>query len=203
MVIILIGGIITGTCFGIIHAYFNDIEMATDNSLTAATLDLTVDGDDIAVTTFNLSSVSPGDSGFASTIISNIGSIDGELDVSMGNVDNIGGGDTTEYEDSIGNLGVNAEIAIFIDKEGDGSFGSPGEKGLKWDGTKYNHNSSLDFTPVEYYGNTNWDDVHILETEDTWYITISWIIPESVGNSIQGDSVKFDLALILEQPTAD
>ena len=51
------------TVGGATWAFFGDFESSTGNSLASGTLDLNIDGGDIAVTTFSVTDVEPGDSG--------------------------------------------------------------------------------------------------------------------------------------------
>ena len=62
--VLVIGLVGAGT-----YAYFSDTESSTGNTLTAGTLDLNIDGGDIAVTTFDVSDVAPGDNGTASSTL--------------------------------------------------------------------------------------------------------------------------------------
>ena len=77
VVALLLLGAIGGATF----AYFSDTESSTNNALTAGTLDLNIDGGNVAVTTLSVSAAAPGDSGSGSSTLSNVGSMVGELDI--------------------------------------------------------------------------------------------------------------------------
>ena len=73
---------------GITSAYFSDTETSTDNTMAAGTMDLDINGGDAAVTTMTLTDKAPGDSGSepstGSLTLKNSGSLEGELDITMG-----------------------------------------------------------------------------------------------------------------------
>jgi len=187
-------------------AYFSDTETSTTNAVLAGTLDLTLDAGNSNVNILTgLTNKAPGDSGQLYTVLKNVGSLTGELDIASGVVTNTGGAGGKEYEDGVGHLGGVAEIAIWIDV--DESFAwSSGDIGLKYDGTTYAHPTALDYAAVNNYASKNWGGTggiqQMLTTaQDNFYI--SWRIPTSAGNNIQGDSFSFGLTFTLEQPAAD
>jgi len=189
---------------GATWAYWSDTEASTDNSLSAGTLDLDVDGGDIAVTTFSASDKAPGDSGSGSTTLSNSGgsSVTGELDIAFSAITNTGGAGATEFEDGSGDLGGVAEIAVYIDVDQSGSW-TAGDIGLKSDATTYNPPTALDYATIDSYANDSWDAVETMLPSAADDFIILWQIPTTAGNSIQGDSASFDVIFILEQAAAD
>lgn len=153
--------LIMGLVGGGTWAYFSDVETSTGNILTAGTLDLNVDGGDIAVTTLNVSATYPGDTGSGSTTLLNDGSLAGELDISTGPVTNTGAGTgTSEYADDYGHLGGVATIAIFIDVDGSAGTWTSGDIGLKSDETTYDHPTALAYATIDSYASNTWDDVY-------------------------------------------
>lgn len=113
--------------------YFSDTETSVGNTITAGTLDLQIDGGDNNVVKFNLTNLKPGSQPTRSYLFSNIGSIDGYLNISNINVENlendltepeIEAGDTTA---DVGELGDVLSISLFVDYNGDGWF-STGDK---------------------------------------------------------------------------
>ena len=182
-------------------AYFSDTESSTDNSLTAGTLDLTVDGGNTAVTTFSETGKAPGDSGNGSTTLANAGNLSGELDIAFSAITNTGG-TSGEFGDSSGNLGAAAEIAVYLDVDSGGTW-TDGDIGLKSDGTTYNHPTALDYAVIDNYGSDTFDAVETMATSASDNFRVEWRIPTSAGNNIQGDSVSFDVTFTLEQAAAD
>jgi spore coat-associated protein N len=183
-------------------AWFQDTETSANNSLTAGTLDLNVDGGNSEVNTFSLSNVAPGDSGSGSTELSNVGSLDGELDVYLHYVYSTGGTGSTEFEDGVGHLDGNTEMAIFLDVDQSGDWGS-GDIGLKYDGTTYAHPAALHYTKMKDYSKVTWDAVETLAAGAADDFIILWQIPGTVGNEIQGDEAHFRITFTLEQAGAD
>jgi spore coat-associated protein N len=197
---LLIIGIIGGATF----AYFSDTESSTGNTLTAGTLDLKIDGGDIAVTTFNVSGVAPGDSGSGSSILTNAGSIAGELDITTSAITNTGAASgSTEYGDDSGDLGASAEIAMYLDIDQSGTWNT-GDIGLMSDGTTYAFPTALDYDIINNYGSETWNEVvTTMAASASDNIVVNWQVPTGAGNSIQGDSVSFDITFILEQSAVD
>jgi len=194
LVMALVGG---GT-----WAYFSDPETSTDNSLTAGTLDLNINGGNTAVTTFSATNVAPGDSGSGSSVLANVGSLSGELDISFSVITNTPGAGGTEYEGGSGELGGEAEIAVYIDVDQSGDWSS-GDIGLKSDSTTYSHPTALNYATIDSYGSDSWDAVETMAAPASDNFTILWRVPTTAGNDIQGDSVSFDVTFILEQAEAD
>jgi len=182
-------------------AYFTDEETSADNYLTAGTLDLNIDGDNEAVYTFQVAAAGPGDSGTGTSLLANVGSYDGELDIAFSAVANTPGSGGTEYEGGSGELGGVATIAVFIDKNRNGSFDT-GDIGLKHDGTTYTP-STPDYATIDSYDSQSWNAVTVIVNTDSDDFVVEWEIPTDAGNEIQGDSVEFDVTFTLEQEAAD
>lgn len=183
-------------------AWFNDDESSPDNSLTAGTLDLKIDGGDTPVTTFAVTNVAPGDSGNGSVTLSNAGasSIVGELDIVFSAVTNTAG-TVGEFADASGDLGGIAEIAVYVDVDESSDWNS-GDIGLKSDGTTYT--TSLDWDTINNYDSETWDAVvPAMAASASDGFIIQWQVPTSANNTIQGDSVSFDVTFYLQQPEAD
>jgi predicted ribosomally synthesized peptide with SipW-like signal peptide len=197
---LLVMGVIAGATF----AYFSDTESSTGNTLTAGTLDLNIDGGDTAVTTFNVSAVAPGDSGSGSSTLANVGSMAGELDIATSAVTNTGAASgSTEYGDDSGDLGASAEIAMYLDIDQSGTWNA-GDTGLSSDGTTYAFPAALDYDVIDNYASETWNAaVATMAAAASEDIVVSWRVPTSAGNSIQGDSVSFSITFILEQSAAD
>lgn len=195
-VLLAIGAVGVGT-----WAYFSDTEQSTSNSMAAGTLDLTVDGVNTAVTTFSVTNKAPGDSGSGSTTLANAGSLSGELDIALSAITNTGG-TSGEYGDSSGDLGGVAQIAVYIDVDQSGDWSS-GDVGLKSDATTYSFPTALDYATIDSYDSDSWDAVETMAASASDDFIILWQIPTGAGNSIQGDSVSFDVTFTLEQAAVD
>lgn len=203
-------GISASIIIGGTFAYFSDTETSEDNTLAAGTMDLDIDGNDIAVQTMSLSNKAPGDSGSESSTIKNAGSLDGELDILTGSVTNYacdpdGANDGTEYcNTDAGVLGVNSEMALYIDIDESGSWNT-GDVGLKSDGTTYDASGSLDYDAIDNYSNKTWNDVYgaLMAVDDQDGFIIDWKVLTSATNDIQGDELDFDITFVLEQEDKD
>lgn len=114
-------------------AYFSDTETSTDNTFTAGTLDLTVNGKNGEnVQLFDVSNLKPTSQPRGSYRINNIGSIAGFLDIeniSFANYENecvepeLEAGDTTCGADpDQGELGAQLNLRMFLDRNTDGSI---------------------------------------------------------------------------------
>ncbi len=193
--------LVIGMVSGGTWAYFSDTESSTGNSLTAGTLDLNINGGNIAVTTFTASAVAPGDSGNGSSTLANIGTMGGELDITFSAIANTGGVGG-EFGDSSGDLGGVAEIAVYIDVDQSGTW-TAGDIGLKSDGTTYSFPTALDYDVIDNYDSETYDAVETMATTAADNFRVQWRVPTGAGNSIQGDEVSFDVTFILEQAAAD
>jgi len=204
------GGIIAvAAVVGVTRAYFSDSENSTGNTIAAGILDLTVDGGNSAVTMFSLANKAPGDSGTAKITLANAGNLEGELDVTMAAVDDDacnpdGLNNGTEYCDLNANLGVNAEMALYIDVDKSGTWNT-GDIGLKSDGTKYSFPTGFDYAAINSYSGDSWNNAYgeLMAAETSDDFTVSWRIPSATGNSIQGDDVSFAVTFTLEQAEVD
>jgi len=195
---LLVIGIIGGGTF----AYFSDTESSTNNILTAGTLDLNINGGNIAVTTLSVSDVAPGDSGSDNSTLANVGSLLGELDISTSTVLNTPGEGGTEYEGGSGELGANAELAMYIDVDQSTDW-SDGDIGLKSDNTTYTFATPLEYAIIDNYASKSWNATENMSASAEDYFVMLWQVDTGVGNDIQGDSVSVNVTFVLEQTTAD
>ena len=184
------------------YAFFSDTESSVNNILTAGTLDLNINGGNIAVTTLVVSDVAPGDSGSDNSTLANVGSLLGELDISTSAVTNTPGAGGTEYEGGSGELGANAEIAMYIDVDQSGDW-SDGDIGLKSDNTTYGFAIPLEYAVMDNYAIKSWDATGNMTASAVDFFWVLWRVPEGALNDIQGDSAKFDITFVLEQTAKD
>ena len=197
---VLIIGVISGATF----AYFSDTESSVNNSLTAGVLDLNIDGGDIAVTTLTVADAEPGGSGSGSSILANVGSMVGELDIATSAVTNTGAvSGTSEYADDSGDLGAVAQIAMYLDIDQSGTV-TAGDIGLQSDETTYDPTGGLNYDVIDNYASDNWDAIIAsMAASASDDIIVLWQVPTGAGNTIQGDSVSFDITFTLEQAAVD
>jgi predicted ribosomally synthesized peptide with SipW-like signal peptide len=174
-------------------ALFSDQETSVGNTFTAGTLDLTVDGkNDPEVKNFTLSDMKPGDRfGRKYFTLKNNGSIPGVPKVCLTNLVNTESAGASEYENDgePGELGDNIDLLV----DAHGSW-------LMTSGNKLNTFSERCWTPVdprdiEFAAQGK----EVLDPEETMNFGVRLDIPTTVGNSIQGDGVSFDLEFSLEQ----
>lgn len=189
-------------------AYFTDTEKSTNNTMVAGTLDLTVDSTDAAVTTVDVFNKAPGDSGVGTTVLKNVGSLEGELEITMSAITNTESTGTTEYEGDgdPGELGAYLKMVLWIDVDKSGTFNS-GDVELLSDGTvaAYDavNNTALTYDIANNYDSDSWDVAETMAAGAEDNFVISWEIPTGTGNSIQGDSMSFDVSFLLEQAAND
>jgi predicted ribosomally synthesized peptide with SipW-like signal peptide len=203
--------LIMGMVAGGTWAYFSDTETSSANTITAGTLDLTIGGDNVNYDILTLTNRVPGDSGQAYAELKNVGSVAGELDIGKSTanqlvVTNTQGTGGTEYELSgSGELGAQATMALWIDVNENSTWDAGTDIGLKNDGTTYT-SGSLDYQTFDSYDAKYWGGsagITNLNPDDDVYFFISWQIPTSADNTIQGDTVTVGLTFILEQSAAD
>lgn len=184
-------------------AWFQDTETSANNSLTAGTLDLNINGGNSSNATFSLVNLAPGDNGTGYGTLSNVGSLAGGLDISISNMAGVGGSGGTEFEDGVADLWSNVRAAIFVDVDQNGVW-SAGDVGLsRTNGVLYYYPTGPYYDPFSWYNGKSWDAVVTLAGGAADDIVLMWKIDPSVGNEIQGDSMTFDINFTLEQAGVD
>jgi predicted ribosomally synthesized peptide with SipW-like signal peptide len=111
---------------GATTAYFSDVETSNGNTFTAGKLDLQIDDGDANVVKFNITNMKPGDQPTGKYTLTNIGTINGYLDITKVTVtDNendltepeVSAGDTTA---NVGELSSLLNIRLYFDEDKDG-----------------------------------------------------------------------------------
>ena len=151
---------------------------------------------DSQICSFQVPTVLPGANGRISKKTINAGNRAGILGVRFSPVVNTLG-TTGEYADGNGDLGANTEIAVYVDVDTSGDWNT-GDVGLKSDGTNYSYPTALDYDALDNYSGIGWNAVKSMNASAVYDFIIMWGIPVTVGNEIQGDSVDFDITLVLE-----
>ena len=183
-------------------AYFSDTETSTDNTFTAGTLDLNLDGGNVNVVKFTVADTYPGASGGETWTLLNIGSLAGYVDlenISVANAENYDANtneaeavDDLDTSNAIGGgeLGVNLDVVLFWD---DGTGGGTAGNGIQ-DGTEATiYSGDLDSIAGNYEAN------YLLSDGATTYISMTWSIGTGVNNQIQGDSATLNITFELAQ----
>jgi len=205
-------------------AYFSDKEIIQGNILQAGTLNLEI-GSDSPDVSINLQNLAPGGKGIAKSLkLKNIGTIDGNLSVTLSQITNLENecvepeieGNCQESEDCTGQdktcqelegeLGEYLKLAFWMDTNEDGSW-TKEDYYLKSDGTKVSwKNEDGNKLPLEAYeslnnfGGKSWNDIQKISAgKETGNFKIEYFLPEDTGNIIQSDSVKFDIIFSLNQ----
>jgi len=214
-VAVVIALVTTGT-----FALFSDTETADDNTFTAGTLDLQVGDNDPCTESVSLGSdISPTDSGNAAIwLTKNIGSIAGDLSISLGAITNnentrseveTAAGDTTDGATS-GELGGLLKVAFWMDVDKDASWSSGDYYLPSTSGTKVSWSSGTTLPTAAYailddYGSDSWTDVQtsIAGGTDIGNFRIEYDFPDggSSDNVAQSDDCVFDITFDLEQIT--
>jgi len=190
----------------------NDNEEVANNVFEVGTMDLKVNDQDSPVAgLIDLSNQAPGSSGSAVINLVNEGSLDGVLNISMGNILELacnpdGANDGTEFcTTDAGSLGSNMEVAIYLDADGDGEFNTgdvellPTGEGLK---SEYSlaTNSALDYIMLANYQGDFWNEVGNITAGDLNNdFVVNWKVYSAVSNTIQGDGLNFGVDFSLEQ----
>ena len=133
---ILTIALVTTIAIGATRAYFSDTETSNGNTFVAGTLDLTVDGNNgVNTVEFNLTNLYPGYQPNGGFPVSNIGSVNGYLNLTSITVTNnennciepeTEAGDTS-CNVTEGELGSVLNLRLFVDRNSDGwiSTGEP------------------------------------------------------------------------------
>ena len=181
------------------RSYFSDIETGNNNTFTAGTLDLNVDGQNTNVVKFTLSNLKPGSQPKGMWNISNVGSINGYLDlenITATSYENglldpeIEAGDTTGGDPGEGNgeLQNVLNLRLFVDRDCNGWISS-GDY-VFFNDKVANLPSSFDLNESVPAGGY----VHIVAIFDWW--------STSQDNMAQSDGFDLDITFELSQTAA-
>lgn len=189
-------------------AAFSDTETSSANTVSAGTLNLSMNTTNDAA--ISLTNAKPGDSGFIALELVNEGSLAGSLDVNIGSVAADGSfsaslvtdsdGTDSEFESSPGSDGElddNINVEVGLDDSFTGTTGY--DEGGSYSGTI--DTSIVSDTLANAVGsyNTNKPIAANGDTGDSTTLILTYSIPTSAGNDIQGDSVAFDIQAELNQ----
>jgi spore coat-associated protein N len=191
MTLALVAGMVGGA-----FAAFSDVETSEGNTFTAGTLDMigvidqvVTDGyGDVDIVNegnggnfaFTVTNVAPGSAGIDTWTLTNDGSIDGSLSITVSAVTNDDNGQN--------------EPELLVDDAGpDGELGANLMAQLDVEGNVIYALGALDGMEGAYLG------VIDIAAGDTVVVTLNWLIDIAVGNVIQSDIAMFDIEFTLEQ----
>ena len=188
MTVIVFGAVGTG-------AWFNDNETTNDNTITAGTLDMTIDGVNTNVIKFDVANAQPGNQPTGSWILKNEGSVGGTLTIGSVEVTEAGGistepeitaGDTT----NAGNLGQLVNIRLYVDNPPLSGYFN-GEDTLFYNG------------PIAGLNATTFNNL-LLTLPAGASVKINavidwWSHDGTIDNLGQGDTLSFDINFLLTQ----
>jgi spore coat-associated protein N len=170
------------------YALFSDTETSSDNTFTAGTLDLKVDGqDDTSLPIyFDFGNVQPSDSGSKVIALSNTGTLDGTAKIHIKDVTNTEGTNPEPETDITepGDLGAALLITIQYDANGDSNYDA---------GETIVTDASIDSL------NSVTNVLGLLGAGASRNLKLSWNVDGAAGNDIMGDVVTFNIEFILEQ----
>ncbi|MCL4360186.1 CalY family protein [Patescibacteria group bacterium] len=180
---------------GATRAAYSDTETSNGNTFAAGTLDLNLNGGNTDVALFSVSNAAPGDTGGATWIVHNVGSIPGYLDLHTIAVtdDDNGCTEPEGLEDATcgageGELSANTVVDVFADTNNNGVHDA-GETTI--------YSGALGGIAANY------PDLDLaLAADGTHYIRMNWEIPAATGNIIQSDSSTLAMTFELGQTTA-
>jgi predicted ribosomally synthesized peptide with SipW-like signal peptide len=208
MVIGLVGTVIGSGVF----AFFSDTETAT-GSFTSGTLNLQVGASDPSTETLTLSNLKPSDAGTVSSwLVTNIGSINGTLDLALGAITNnentrseveTAAGDTS---DDTGELGTLLKLALWMDTNKDGAWSS-NDYYLSSAGAKISWSSGSTLPSAAYdilnnFASKTYTGIQTVNgTADAGNFKVEYYFPEggSVDNVVQSDGCSFNINFVLNQ----
>jgi predicted ribosomally synthesized peptide with SipW-like signal peptide len=200
---------LTAIVAGGTQAVFVDTESVTGNTFAAGTIDLKVNGTDDPIAHIDLSNMKPGD-GVGGTehstisyqyTLSNTGSITGKPWIEVTNLVNKENDcndpenevDSTCNNPGIGEGDLGANLHLQINAAGSGGYEYPNAASCI-DG----RNCSMDYWATHGpIGQNTWEN--IVGGGSTAPMVLEFLIPTSVGNIIQSDSVEFDVVFHLDQ----
>jgi predicted ribosomally synthesized peptide with SipW-like signal peptide len=171
-------------------ALLSDNGASTGNSVSAGTLDLTLEGSDATVEFLTATDVAPGETGQSSLTLANAGSLTGYVDVEVASL--------TDYENGLaGN-----------ENSADGTGGDPGAGNGELSDYLEVHAefrngpelwSGFDAAANRLQPGTVYDEDYQLDGGTSDDFVFEWQLPSGTGDDAQSDSVAFALTFSLDQ----
>jgi predicted ribosomally synthesized peptide with SipW-like signal peptide len=191
LAILTVAGLIQGGTF----AWLTDTEAVQNNSLTAGTLDLKVDGSGTTVP-FTFENIFPGDQGNYTWNLHNVGTGDGRVylqDIELTESNLPTNGD--EIFDGTADLASKLNVVLIADWDSDGVVDS--EDNEIYSGVLKDMPTRPALDPYLFSHGLLKD--HSPDGLDIVSVILRWDLPSSTGNEVQGDSAKLSLTFKLTQ----
>ena len=194
-------------------AWFEVQENVKDNLFSAAKLKLLLNFGSPASLPFNVLDIAPGDSGEGMvTIVSDTGSIDANLSVSVTNFGQSENGCLQPEKDAgdpcgAGDLGLGLKMAMFVDVNQSGVFDS-GDYELAYNcqpPIPYPGNTgNLHFSTAPNFAGCNYSDIITMSGGDQVDLVIKWKLPGTWNypkhqNILMTDQLWYDVEILLSQ----
>jgi predicted ribosomally synthesized peptide with SipW-like signal peptide len=189
-------------------ALFSDYEQSLNNTFTAGSLDLKVNGldDPDTETFFEIECMQPGDEGLVQILLENVGCVDGVADIHLKNlIDHENEVIEPEAEGCWYDTGPSCAPDTTAGAE-EGELSQYLEMRITADMDQ--PNDGVFETVVVPLGNlTDIDCINYiygdLPAESSIGLQIEWFLPANIGNIIQTDSVSFDIEFSLNQKVGE
>lgn len=189
-------------------AILSDKETSIGNTFTAATLDLNINGGNVNAPVFDVPNFRPYNQPSTAYTLTNVGSINGYLDISKITVTNIENGrldpeiEAGDVTPDVGEIGDLVNITLYFDNVLDGKGLDWGDE-IIWSGLLKDMPTSLalnDLKLHESYGDTAEGSSGLIAAGQSRQIKVvlNWW-PTDNDNLAQGDSLTLDFEFTLSQ----
>jgi len=173
---------------------------------------LKVGDEDPCTESISFLNLAPGNSGSTSWLIQNVGSVDGDFNISISAITS---NENTRYEMEIdagdlsdvgGELEDHLKVAIWMDKDTSGTW-NDGDYYLEDDGNTVDYVSGAlpdeAYNIMDDYTSVSWTDVQTnLGLGNIGTLKIEYELPDGADiNEVQSDSCVFNMTFTLEQST--
>jgi hypothetical protein len=204
IILTLVSFIVIGVIFGLptTLAEYSDQNTSNGNELDSGTLLLSLTNHPYLTSVLFPAGIKPGNNALTNHSIENAGTLDGNLNIAVLNVVNTEGTDSRFQIGGLGDLGDAVNIALWIDRDKDGTFNS-GDIELEQTGNAIAYdvstNSIVTYSPINSYNNVAWSNVLEMVPAESDNVSISWNLPSTTTNDVQGDKVSFSIQYTLNQ----
>ena len=155
-------------------------------------------------TNFNFpQGIKPGDSCYETETIQNVGSLAGNLSMSLQNLSETD--IATKFYPSgnhSGAFGQAIKMALWIDTMHNEYNIITGDILLQAGGTFTNTTPSLSYDTPHNYSNSQWTQIMTMNNTTSYDVYMTWYLPSTVGNEVRGDKLTFDINYNLNQTSS-
>ncbi len=191
------------------YASINDTEKQLDAN-SAGTLDIDVDGENGTIAQFSITEIVPGDTYTRVIPVSNLGDVDGELEVTLADVSSAENGCPSEPEQAAENtMGAGATCGPGAASELDDQIRVTLERRTKADDALLQGDQSEWVKVYDMVNLTSGQstapavaiaDADTTKDDDTQTYRVSWVLPsDATNNQAMGDSAGFALRFDAKQ----